>query len=48
VPGARGSTGRGDLRDPVRRDVPSDEQIAELLGRHGVTPDSTVVLYGDR
>ena len=36
-----------DLEDPVRRDLPTPERLAELLGRSGVGPDTTVVLYGD-
>ena len=36
-----------DLEDTVRRDVPTPEQAATLLGRSGISPDTTVVLYGD-
>lgn len=35
------------LNDDVRRDILSPEQMAELLGKSGITPDTTVVLYGD-
>ncbi|HEX7063440.1 MAG TPA: sulfurtransferase, partial [Bacillales bacterium] len=35
------------LNDEVRRDILSPEQLAELLGNTGITPDTTVVLYGD-
>jgi thiosulfate/3-mercaptopyruvate sulfurtransferase len=35
------------LNDDVRRDILSPEQMAELLGESGITPDTTVVLYGD-
>ncbi|HEX7066409.1 MAG TPA: sulfurtransferase [Bacillales bacterium] len=35
------------LNDQVRRDILSPEQMAELLGNSGITPDTTVVLYGD-
>ncbi|HET7578851.1 MAG TPA: sulfurtransferase [Bacillales bacterium] len=35
------------LNDEVRRDILSPEQMAELLGNTGITPDTTVVLYGD-
>ncbi len=37
---------RGDLQDPVRRDLIGPTAFAELLGRHGITPDTTIVLYG--
>ncbi|WP_085522191.1 sulfurtransferase [Tuberibacillus sp. Marseille-P3662] len=36
-----------ELNDQVQRDILSDEQLASLLGRSGVTPDTTLVLYGD-
>ncbi|HET7615573.1 MAG TPA: sulfurtransferase [Bacillales bacterium] len=35
------------LNDNVRRDILSPEQMAELLGNSGITPDTTIVLYGD-
>lgn len=35
------------LNDEVTRDILSPEQMAELLGQSGITPDTTVVLYGD-
>ena len=35
------------LNDPVRRDVASREQFEALLSASGVTPDTTLVLYGD-
>lgn len=35
------------LNDEVRRDILSPEQLADLLGKSGITPDTTVVLYGD-
>jgi len=35
------------LNDQVRRDILSREQMQELLGRSGITPDTTIVLYGD-
>ncbi|HET7627594.1 MAG TPA: sulfurtransferase [Bacillales bacterium] len=35
------------LNDNVRRDILSPEQMADLLGESGITPDTTVVLYGD-
>ncbi len=37
-----------DLNDPVTRDYIDGEQFAALLGRHGITRESTVVIYGDK
>jgi thiosulfate/3-mercaptopyruvate sulfurtransferase len=37
-----------DLNDPVTRDYLSGKKFAELMGRIGVTPDTTVVFYGDK
>jgi len=35
------------LNDEVRRDILSPEQMADLLGKSGIKPETTVVLYGD-
>lgn len=35
------------LNDQVRRDILSQEQLETLLGESGITPDTTIVLYGD-
>lgn len=35
-----------DLQDPVRRDVVGPAGFAKLLGERGITPDTTVILYG--
>lgn len=35
------------LNDQTRRDIPSKEQIAQLLGSSGIGNDDTIVLYGD-
>lgn len=35
------------LNDQVRRDIPSKEQISQLLGSSGIGNDDTIVLYGD-
>ncbi|MEU6929777.1 sulfurtransferase [Streptomyces sp. NPDC046385] len=45
IPGAVRLDWTGDLQDPVRRDVIGPEAFAELLGRHGIGPDDTVVFY---
>lgn len=38
---------QSDLNDPVRRDLIGKEDLEELLGQSGITPDTTVILYGD-
>ena len=35
-----------DLQDPLRRDFISPEQFAKLQDTLGITPDTTVILYG--
>lgn len=47
IPGAVNLRWHTDLVDPVRRDIVSPEQFQELLSRHGITNETTVVLYGD-
>lgn len=37
-----------DLNDPVRRDYLNREGFEKLMARIGVTPDTTVVFYGDK
>jgi thiosulfate/3-mercaptopyruvate sulfurtransferase len=48
VPGAAHVDWTADLNDPVRRDYISPEAFAALAGRLGITPDTTVVFYGDK
>jgi thiosulfate/3-mercaptopyruvate sulfurtransferase len=47
VPGAVLYDWKEDMNDPVARDILSKEEFEELLGRSGVTKDTTLVLYGD-
>ena len=47
VPGAVGWSWTTDLNDPVRRDVVQKREFEALLSRAGITPSTTVVLYGD-
>jgi thiosulfate/3-mercaptopyruvate sulfurtransferase len=47
VPGAVGWNWQTQLQDPVRRDILSQEELERLLGEAGVSPEDTVVLYGD-
>lgn len=45
IPGAVSLDWTTDLQDRVRRDLVTPEAFAALLGRHGIGPDDTVVLY---
>jgi len=46
VPGAVAVNWTSDLQDPIRRDLIDPEAFASLQDRLGVTPDTTVILYG--
>ncbi len=45
--GAVGWNWQSQLNDRVRRDIPDKKAFAQLLSEAGVTPKTTVVLYGD-
>ena len=45
--GAVGWNWRRDLQNQVARDVASKEALEQLLSHSGITPDTTIVLYGD-
>jgi len=47
IPGAVGLNWQTQLQDQVRRDIISQEDFEKLLGGAGISPDDTVVLYGD-
>jgi thiosulfate/3-mercaptopyruvate sulfurtransferase len=47
APGAIGFNWETQLQDQTRRDILQKEEFEELLGSHGISEDSTVVLYGD-
>ncbi len=47
VPGAMAWAWNTQLCDTVRRDILSQEQFEELMSASGVTPDTTLVIYGD-
>jgi len=47
VPGAIAWNWQTELQDLVRRDLIDKRAFEELLGRSGVSSDTTVVLYGD-
>ncbi len=48
IPGAVEVDWVRDLNDPLVRDYISKEQFEELMSRIGVTPEMTVVFYGDK
>ena len=48
IPGAVNIDWHADLNDPLQRDYISPEQFAALMSRNGITPDTTVVFYGDK
>ncbi len=48
IPGAVNIDWHADLNDPVQRDYVNPEQFAALLSRLGITPDTSVVFYGDK
>ncbi|RQG92911.1 sulfurtransferase [Natrarchaeobius halalkaliphilus] len=47
APGAIGFNWETQLQDQTRRDVLEKADFEELLGSHGISEDSTIVLYGD-
>ena len=48
IPGAVKLHWREDLQSPEVSDVVSKEAFEHLLGARGITPETTVVLYGDK
>lgn len=48
IPGAVQVDWTTDLNDPITRDYLSAEKFAALMSKIGVTPDTTVVFYGDK
>jgi thiosulfate/3-mercaptopyruvate sulfurtransferase len=48
IPGAIGFDWKQDLQDQVRRDFLGPQAFGELFGRHGISDEHTIVLYGDR
>ncbi len=47
VEGAVGWNWQTQLQDGIRRDILDKEQFESLMARSGITPQTTVVLYGD-
>ena len=48
IPGAVHFNWQTQLQDRVRRDWVNREQFERLLGAHGISNDTTIVLYGDK
>jgi thiosulfate/3-mercaptopyruvate sulfurtransferase len=48
VPGAIKLHWREDLQDPLERDLIDKDAFEQLMGRSGISNDSTLILYGDR
>jgi len=48
LPGAVEIDWLRDLNDPLRREMLDGERFARLMSGHGVSPATTVVLYGDQ
>lgn len=48
IPGAVHIDWRADLNDPLVRDYISPAKFAEVCGRNGIGPDTTVIFYGDK
>jgi len=47
APGAIGFNWETQLQDQTQRDILEKDDFEDLLGSHGITEDTTVVLYGD-
>ena len=47
IPGAVGFNWQTQLQDQVRRDIISKEAFEKLVGAAGISPNDTVVVYGD-
>jgi thiosulfate/3-mercaptopyruvate sulfurtransferase len=47
IPGAVGFNWQTQLQDSVRRDIISREAFEKLVGEGGISPNDTVIVYGD-
>ena len=47
IPGAVGWNWQTQLQDNVRRDLITKQALDQLLGRSGISNDTTILLYGD-
>jgi thiosulfate/3-mercaptopyruvate sulfurtransferase len=48
IPGAQKLDWHADLNDAITRDYLDPEKFAQLVGRLGITPDTTIIFYGDK
>ncbi|HJV30096.1 MAG TPA: sulfurtransferase [Gaiellaceae bacterium] len=48
IPGAIKLHWRDDLQDPVERDLVEKDAFERLMGRRGISNETTLVLYGDK
>ena len=48
IPGAHKIDWHTDLNDPVIRDYIDGTRLSRLFSERGITPESTIVLYGDK
>lgn len=48
IPGAVHIDWQSDLNDATVRDYINPDKFAALLSRHGITPETTVIFYGDK
>jgi len=47
IPSAVGWNWQTELQDPLRRDLVDRAAFEALLGRSGITPEHTIIVYGD-
>src|ERR1035437_1467805 len=47
IPGAVGWNWQTQLQDALQRDLADQRSFGQLVGSAGITPDTTVILYGD-
>jgi thiosulfate/3-mercaptopyruvate sulfurtransferase len=47
IPGALAWNWKQDTQQTLRRDIPDRAGLEALLGRSGITPETTVIVYGD-
>ncbi len=47
IPGALAWDWQRDTQQPLRRDIPDRAGLEALLARSGITPETTVIVYGD-
>jgi thiosulfate/3-mercaptopyruvate sulfurtransferase len=47
IPGAVGWNWQTQLQDTLRRDLADQRSFSQLAGNAGITPETTVILYGD-